>query len=377
MVIKTITCHDVYNVGASLQAYALVTYLNSMGHDAEIINYKPDYLRHYTLFGSVSGRYDYPFVRQLFHIAKLPGRIKEKNSKRKKEYDYFTQKYLPVTDTEYSSNSELQKNPPVADVFFAGSDQIWNTIFPNGKDPAFYLDFVSDGAVKASYAASFATQTIEKNVEEKVKQWLSRLDFISVRESSGVRIIQDLGLKATQVLDPVFLLDTNAWLKIEKDLALNEPYILFYDFDGSKSMSDFAIKLARKKQCRIYSILPSAIADRCFAHEGPAAFICLIRNAELVVSNSFHATAFSIIFKKQFFVFKRTESINTRMTDLVEGLGLSNRLIESDNEFDEEQIDYSIAEKRLSEQIRHSKQFIEEVLESVSDKNEKKHSDRH
>ena len=367
MKIKTITCHDVYNVGASLQAYALVTYLNSLGQETEIINYKPNYLQHYSLFGSVSGQYDYPFVRQLYHLAKLPGRIRERNSKRKKEYDLFTQQYLPVTEIKYCSNDELRKNPPVADVFFAGSDQIWNTIFPNGRDPAFYLDFVQKNAVKASYAASFATETVEESVGKKVKQWLSGLDFISVRESSGLAIIHNLGLSATQVLDPVFLLEPSAWRKIEKDLSLSEPYLLYYVFDDSEMMRDFVKSLSRKNRCKIYSILPSAIADRCFAQEGPAAFIYLIRHAEYIVSNSFHATAFSLIFNKQFYVFKRSESINTRIIDLVEGLGLSDRLIETGSVTSEKQIDYSGIKQKLSEQIKHSKRFIDKVLESVHD----------
>ena len=371
MNIKTITCHDVYNVGASLQAYALAAYLNSMGHDAEIINYKPDYLRHYTFFGSVSGRYDYPFIRQLFHLAKLPGRIKERNSKRKKEYDLFTEKYLPVTEKTYHSNSELKQDPPAADVFFAGSDQIWNTIFPNGKDPAFYLDVVSDGAVKASYAASFATQTIEKSVEEKVREWLGRLDFISVRESSGAEIVRQLGLNATQVLDPVFLLNKDDWQRIEKDLDLNQPYILFYDFDKNEQMMEFTVRLAKKNGYKIFSVLPSEIADSCFAHEGPASFIYLIRNAQMIVSNSFHATAFSLLFKKQFFVFNREESINTRMSDLLKCVGLSDRLIVRGDINDGQSICYPEVEKRLSEQINHSKKFIDDVLESVNFQYEK------
>lgn len=371
MKIKTITCHDVYNVGASLQAYALVKYLRSLGHDAEIIDYKPDYLRHFTLFGSVSGKYNYPLIRKAYHIAKLPGRIKARHSQRKKEYDFFKHRFLPVTEITYHSNAELKQNPPIADVFFAGSDQIWNTLFPNGKDPAFYLDFVPDNAVKASYAASFATETLENSAEQNIKQWLKKLDYISVRESSGVKIVQQLGLNAVQVLDPVFLLDENSWICVEKDLGLNQPYILFYDFDSNEKMCEFALKYAEKEHFKIYSILPSEIADRCFAHEGPDAFVYLVRHSKLVISNSFHATAFSLIFKKQFFVFNRNESINTRMLDLLECVGLSDRLIAGCYINDEKEICYKEVDKKLSEQINHSKKFIDVVLGSVNFQHEK------
>ena len=175
MKIKTITCHNVYNAGASLQAYALAEYLNSIGHECQIIDYKPDYLKHYKLFGVSNPRYNKPVLRELYNIAKFPGRLKARFGKRKKEYDRFTEDYLPVTNECYTSNEELKSNPPEADIFFAGSDQIWNSFFNNGKDPAFYLDFAPLGAVKASYAASFATENIVTELKPQIKEWLSNM----------------------------------------------------------------------------------------------------------------------------------------------------------------------------------------------------------
>ncbi len=111
----------------------------------------------------------------------------------------------------------MKQNPPEADVYFAGSDQIWNCFFPNGKDPAFYLDFAPAGSVRASYAASFAMDDIPEEWKPDVKRRLSGLDHISVRESSGAAIVERLGIPgAVQVMDPVFLLDSEAWASIEK-----------------------------------------------------------------------------------------------------------------------------------------------------------------
>ena len=164
MKIKTITCHDVYNAGASLQAYALQRYLMSLGHEVFIIDYKPFYLEHYILWGGAYGKYNKPLIKEAYSLAHLPKRIAAWFELRKRNFDGFTRKYLNVTKKTYTNNNELKINPPDADIFFAGSDQIWNTMFSNGKDPAFYLDFVSDGAIKASYAASFATTSIEKKI---------------------------------------------------------------------------------------------------------------------------------------------------------------------------------------------------------------------
>lgn len=181
MKICTITCHDVYNVGASLQAYALQTYLKSLGHDVKIIDYKPDYLsKHFRLDIIGNPKYDKPFVREAYLLAKLPGRLRI--LPRKRAFDGFTSKHLELT-RRYASNEELKANPPEADAFLAGSDQIWNPLFPNGKDPAFYLDFVQQG-IRASYAASFAVDEFPQELRDVTAKYLAKIDYIAVRECS-------------------------------------------------------------------------------------------------------------------------------------------------------------------------------------------------
>ena len=370
MKIKTITCHDVYNVGASLQAYALAEYLKELGHDIEIINYKPEYLFTYKLTGVGNSRYDYPILRELYQLAKLPGRIKNKYGKRKKEFDEFTKKYLPVTEKKFTSNEDLKKNLPKADVYFAGSDQIWNTIFNNGKDPAFYLDFAPKSAIKASYAASFATEDVLEEWKARVQQWLKKLDYISVRESSGVEIVKKLGIeRVQQVVDPVFLLDSSKWEILEKKVNNTEPYILIYDFDNNQKIYDFAKNLAKKNGWKIYSLLKNKECDRSFENEGPESFLWLVHHAEFVISNSFHATAFSIIFQKQFVVFQRIEKINTRMRDLLMDLNLDRNLTVDENIKNIGVINYSIVDEIVKSKIDISKTYIDKVISG--DKNEK------
>lgn len=366
MKIKTITCHDVYNVGASLQAYALAKYLENIGHKVEIIDYKPDYLVHYKLTGICNPKFDKPILREIYNLLKLPGRLKARHSRRKKEFDSFTNRFLPTTARTYVSNSELKQNPPDADVFFAGSDQIWNTFFRNGKDPAFYLDFAPSKSIKASYAASFSTEYVPEEWVQPIKKWLSKMDYISVRESSGVKILEELGINgAVHVLDPVFLLDADSWSKIEKNLELDEPYLLLYDFDRNKEVADFTKRIAKENGWKIYSVLPCNYCDKCFDQEGPQAFVNLVHNAQFVVSNSFHATAFSLIFHKQFVVFNREENINTRMRDLSQLGGVSNRLINNINSTILEPIDYDGVDIALGQAIESSKAYINMVLEGI------------
>ena len=355
MQICTITCHDVYNAGASLQAYALQTYLKSLGHDVKIIDYKPDYLsRHYRLDIVGNPKYDKPILRQAYLLAKLPGRLRM--LPRKRAFDSFTAKYLDLT-RRYASNAELKADPPEADIYFAGSDQIWNTVFPNGKDPAFYLDFAPEGSVKASYAASFATEDVLDDWKPQMKDWLHALDYISVRESSGVRIAQELGIiGAVQVLDPVFLLDASTWRNMASERP-SYPYLLVYDFDGNKQIEQEAKRLAAQHKLKIVTLQKLPYADRCIRDAGPREFLSLVDGASFVLSNSFHATAFSLIFQRPFMVYDRCENINTRMRDLMVAVGLSHRSSA------DAPIDWTAVQMRLDKEITASKAYIDSVLQ--------------
>lgn len=370
MKIKTITCHDVYNAGASLQAYALSIYLTSLGHEVEIINYKPDYLsRHYPLFGVTNPAYDKPFLREAYNLLKLPRRIQARKSQRKKEFDAFTKIYLPLTKERYSTFEQLKQACPQADLYFAGSDQIWNCLFQNGKDPSFYLAFVPDNCLKASYAASFSTETIPQEWQQQVYDWISRLDCISVREKSGVSILKELGIdRAIQVLDPVFLLSSEEWNRIGDEITFEEPYIFLYDFDLDETLGQSIRRYATENRLRIYSYLPNKYCDRSFADYGPKTFISLVKNANLVISNSFHATAFSLIFEKEFWVLRRKENINTRMEDLLNMVGLKERMLVGKMISDDMYIDYNCVRENLKEHVNDSKKYIDLVIEKAKEK---------
>ena len=146
----TITCHDVYNAGASLQAYALQQYLISLGIDNKIIDYKPDYLsRHYSLTTIDNPKFNKGVLKYVYLTAKFPRRFINLCGLKKKRFDQFRNKYLILTENRYNSNEDLKNSLPEADIYIAGSDQIWNTLFNNGKDPAFYLDFAPDDKIKA------------------------------------------------------------------------------------------------------------------------------------------------------------------------------------------------------------------------------------
>lgn len=283
---------------------------------------------------------------------------------RKKAFDSFTAKYLDLTK-RYTSNEELKKEPPEADAFLAGSDQIWNPLFPNGKDPAFYLDFALHG-IRASYAASFAVDEFPQELREVTAQYLKRFDYIAVREKSGLSVLKTLGItNAVTVLDPVFLLDRAQWEAMaERPEGCEAPYLLVYDFDNSPAVRKLAGRIAAERGLHIYSVFKIPYAERCFPLCGPENFLGLVQSADFVLSNSFHATAFSVIFEREFAVVERTEKINTRMRDFTTMLGLSDHMVTTETEIPTG-TDWTAVRRCLKDEIDHAKAYIDEVLRDV------------
>ena len=365
MRIKTITCHDCYNFGASLQAYALQHYLESEGHDVQIINYKPYYLSRHFKFGSVNNPvFDRPIVKQLYLLAKLPGRLLALS--RKKAFDRFTAKYLRLT-RRYNSYEELKADAPEADAYIAGSDQIWNTLFHNGRDAAFYLDFGKPNVRRISYAASFATKDVVPEYREFVSKELRNIDYVSIREKISLPLLYSLGrTDGVAVCDPVFLLSKDEWVKLTDscDIELNEKYLLVYLTDKSEEIKQIALEIHKATGWKIYGVGPfrEKWIHKNHVNVGPLDFVKLINEAQYVISNSFHATAFSLILQRNLCVVNRKDGINERMKSILEDVGLGHRIL---SDFTNEQlknIDITEVQKKLSGVINFSKSWLNKVL---------------
>jgi len=364
MRIRTITCHYVYNHGALLQAWALVSYLHKLGHDAKIIDYRPT--RFYKLEVN-NPKYDYIPVRWLYLVAKFPKWLI--SLKRKRAFDLFYKKYMDVltTSNTYTSQLELENNPPDADLYIAGSDQIWNTELRNGKDSSFYLSFGSKRAKRISYAASYATKTIASEWKEFVRKHLSNFDSISVRENSGLNITKSLGYNAYKVVDPVLLISRDEWTKrFGLHLGEGESYVLIYDCENSEEIKIVAKRYAKLFKTKIYSIGSQRLdyADKNYVYNGPQDFIALIKNAQCVFSNSFHGSVFSMIFNSDFFVINRADGLNTRMTELLSDYNLPSRLIDSSvsDSTLSEHIDFIPVNELLEIHISSSKKWLKNYL---------------
>lgn len=345
MKIKTITCQHVYNYGASLQAYALQHYIESLGHDVEIIDFNPwfhcDRYNPFFMPKNAIGRAAeiirvLPFLRFVWYPFKSWKNGMFKTWGRKAAFDRFEKKYYHLTPVKYYSSDELQKNPPMADVYVAGSDQIWNTFSENGKESGYYLDFGVKETKRISYAASLATSSIREDCKNFVKKQLQKFDAISVREKTGAGLLKEIGIHdVSVVLDPVFLLNKEEWRMLSKSGSLNglkpKSYLLVYDFLGNDpQMVSFAKEYAKKHSLKVVSVNDFNIrdyADVNINNAGPLEFLALIDNAACVVASSFHATAFSIILEKEFYTFNlKGYNNSSRMQDLLSKLSLEDRM---------------------------------------------------
>lgn len=350
MKIKTITCHDVYNYGASLQAYALQTYLEKQGHEVEIIDYMPDYRpRRYRFFhlNNKKGRLgkiasSFPLLEPFCALWRNKKNFKFYN--RKREFDLFKKERQKVTDVCYHNVKELTSNKPEADLYIAGSDQIWNSIYDNGRDASYYCAFENDPRKCISYAASFGADHIHPDYVSFVRKELNNFKSISVRESSGKQIVESLGLNAEVVLDPVFLLDREDW----ESLCTNDrtgDYLLLYDFlQNDPRVKSLALRIAKERHLKIYSLndlKTCKYADVNINNAGPIEFLEYVRGAKFVISTSFHATAFSVIWGKEFYTFPLLGHDNaSRMKDFLSSIDLEDRFVEEETKVITNKIDY-------------------------------------
>lgn len=364
-----ITNQTPLNYGANLQAYALQTYLEKQGCKAEVIDYAPDY---YTDHLSLCYVGDPKFRKNLllrwgYILYKLPSRWK-----RKRNFAVFQKQYLHLTSRRYKSYDELLGYPPGADGYIVGSDQVWNTHGTRGYNPAFYLEFVADSTKRASYAASMAIdEPISDRVKRDVFPMINKLQHVSVRESMTIDVIQPyVNKKVHHVLDPVYLLGAEDWNKLAGvSDAVAADYILIYPMGDGKDVLEKANVLAKNTGFPIYCISASkrsfpGVAKRFDCNV--VKFVELFAKARYVVTDSFHGTSFSIIYRKVFWTCEAGHN-NHRLVSLLQGFGLEDRYVSKDVELDPTAltVDYAYAEQRIREAIGRSKNYLRVVIEDM------------
>lgn len=356
MKVGIMTCHDVFNPGSSLQAYALSRYIGQQGAEVQIIDYKPDYMFRLLDFMTVeSARWQKSFLhRWAYRIRVLPYKLSL--LPRYCSYRTFNRKYLPLTKEQYRTNDDL-KQLQGYDALICGSDQIWASVQNGcGEDPAFYLNFAPN-AKKIAYAASFGAASISEKGAQCLAKYLPAFSAISVREKSGCQILKEYGFRAQQVLDPVFLMDRSFW---ESHCVAPgkkpENYVLVYGYDNSVNLEKVGAEYAKKRGLQLVSLGPGSKYNA----SGPENFLWLIRNAKMIITTSFHATAFSVIFETPFTAVPTgNQALFERVLSILQLLGLQGRLWDKDKNIDDLPVaDYTRCREKLASAREDSSKFL-------------------
>lgn len=359
MKIGILTFQTTNNYGAILQSYALQKVLKDYGQSPEIINYQCEYIsKPYRLINfKEKGLAGYLFSL-IGYICYLP-RTKACNDFRKQ------MRYSSVVDSE-----NIKKIDDNYDFYIVGSDQVWNYRLTNG-DTRYLLDFVANDSKKYSFAASLGVSEIDMKYRDIYTQLLNKFSRISVREKQGAEVIEGLIKKPVSVvLDPTLLLSAKEWLQVSQLPQIKQEYILVYQLGISKNLIKFVKDISRQTGFRVLYIpfpLGGYVGCSCKWRIGPAEWLGLFANASYIVTDSFHGTAFSILFNKLFYTEAsgQHKNVGSRLYSLLETFGLTGRLFDERTQFKTGQkIDYEYVNKKLESERSKSIQFLEEILNS-------------
>ena len=355
------------NYGQLLQCFATQTYLQSLGHETFLVrttnghNYNPSFKEQCIDKVRTAYRlYRYPWYFTKNAIASglyllTHGKFRKHNIDI--GFENFRQQYLHCT--KVYTLGELQNNPPIADAFVVGSDQIWNT-----TDGIYFLSWAKDNVKKLAYAASFGSRHSSTDFCELISPWLKRFDAVSVREESGITLCKDAGRSDAEcVVDPTMLLDAQDYRQIASSRILKDKYMFIY-FLGTRTMIDWKQihQFAKQEHLKIVYVASQGQVDKFeHTHASIQEWLSLIDNAEYVLTNSFHGTVFTLLFGKKFLTYPvcgAAAKMNDRITTLLNPLGLGEHIYNGNINMLELPIDYESVHKQMAERSCKGKNFL-------------------
>lgn len=385
--IGIITFQAAWNCGAVLQCAALKKVLERMGHNVCVIDYVPDYQR------KKYQKYPNPFTAALNEIHKqknssvinkgktaakavvktllnyIPG---SSHLTRKEKFDSFSRAHLNKTRT-YTSLKDLQDHPPKCKVYVSGSDQVWNPSLTNGIDGAYYCDFGGQDIKRVGYAISACELDVQAD-HDKLKPMVSRFDHLALREVEMQSQIEGIYGKDVNIcVDPTLLMGAEDYKEFEANCESEKPYILVYAFAAEKSRARL-FKLIRQVQDRYHLPVKVIYGPNKWPMEvelvqprncpSPGEFLSSIKNAAFVVTDSFHATVFSILYQRPFYTMT-VAGRGSRVAEMLEKLGLKSRLVTPETNLDElidESIDHDLVNEKLSALRKASLAYLADAV---------------
>ncbi|MBQ6995558.1 MAG: polysaccharide pyruvyl transferase family protein [Lachnospiraceae bacterium] len=354
------------NYGSFLQSYALQKAIEKLGNEAVIIDYireDEEYHKRINIALKKSKRWNKNLLmRTIYKVSRYPETVLME-----RKFAQFRKKHLNMTKL-YTSIQELEKDKPQADIYCTGSDQVWGPISLDNYDPAYCLDFTNDEDVKISYAASFGKTKFEGDTMLYFANALKKYKYLSVRENSATEIISGMGIdKVEQVLDPTLLLNSDEWSKlIEKEIS--GKYVLVYQIHSNPELDKYAEEFAKKVNLPLlrvsFYLHQVSRSGKLIYLPTIGEFLSYIKNAEYMITDSFHGTAFAINFNTQFVNVVHDETA-TRNQSLLQLTGLTDRIVIDKKNFDifNKKIDFSKVNEIIEENRKKSVDRLKVFLE--------------
>lgn len=368
--IGLVTTHYAINFGAVLQAYALFNSIKKINGQCEIIDYTPN--------NKTIGRkiiYKLNSIKSiLYSLMIFINIIFRKNQKTKvKKFDNFLKNNFDFSTQKFESKEDLKDNLGEYDTLVCGSDQIWNLNLFN--DETMFLRFGRTS--KAKKYISYAPSLGEKMNSDQLKiiaKNINHFTHISVREKDSIKQLSSFTNKnIDHVADPIFLLNESDWKKLIKPTSIEDPYMLVYTVGGTGNFFKEAVNILRKKLNLKLVYINLAPFDKYnsdfnIQNASPEKFISLIYNANFIFTSSFHGTAFSTHFKKQFFTYPCLDR-SSRHYSLLKKLNLNDRILDDKNFekkcLENEIINYSKILHLKQNMIEDSKNYLDNALQDL------------
>lgn len=358
------------NLGGCLQAYALQQTIIKQGYSCKIIRYN-----------IAADQKSTPLSKKLRHLLHLRQTMQNRQfcrilasfNQSAEAFDRFRENHLVFSENEDKKAVEYYQMDLPYDAVVCGSDQIWNPELTDFCSPIYFLDFVPDGIPKIAYAPSIAVSHIQEKYQEDFIRFVERFRFVSVREPEGTEIVNTLTSKqAVTVLDPTLLLEASDYESILAPAASDEDYIFCYVFGDGDHIRQAKEELKQKTGLKIKTIpyQPGEFysQDEKIADAGPSEFLSLIKNAKYVITDSFHATVFSVNFGIPFFTLIRQHgnqkaNMSSRITGILGQLGLEDRIIKAGEELPvNKTIDFAVAHEKLKHLRKDSLTYLQTAL---------------
>lgn len=378
-----------HNYGSILQSYATLLRLDELGVEYEIIRYNQVknmkfYLK--ALPRMLNKDMAYSKVRSLkkkIGIKRHPMFAQNERIRGKKFREFVTENFKGFSK-EIRTFYELCECARGYEAVLVGSDQLW---LPAGLATNFYnLQFVPEEVRKIAYAASFGVSKIPFYQKKRTRDYLSRIEQISVREYSGQQIINKLtGRNVPVIVDPTLAISKDVWdTHIAFKKVVDEEYIFCYFLGGDnlycrreaeRLKEKTGLKIVTLRHMDEYVASDEQFGDYALYEIGPKEFVNLIRHATYICTDSFHGSVFSIIYHKQFLAFNRyktssSNSRNSRLDSLFQQLGLERRYKQDVYQEMLEPIDYSVVEKNLNNLRCEAETYLSKALEITENKND-------